>query len=112
MALVGVLGLVALKARRGYYLATLIITAIPGSLALGFFLFGMLIAWTSGVHTFASSWRPIGFAFAVTSPFFLPPIVAGILVLVRNRTNGLKVAVVVLGIGVLHALCVYRGFFG
>lgn len=96
----------------GHYLATLIFTAVPGTPGLGFFLIGMLIAWASDVHTFASSWMPIRFAYAVTSPFFLPPIVAGIPVLVHNRTNGLKVAVVALGIGVLYALCVYRGFFG
>lgn len=110
-ALIGFLGLVALGARLGYYLAVLIVTAIPGVLALGFALFGTVVAWTNGVHTFESSWRPISFAFSFTAPFFLPPIVAGELLIVRKRAAWVKVAVVVVGIGVLYALCAFRNFF-
>lgn len=111
-ALIGFLGLIALGARWGYYLAVLIVTAIPGILALGFALFATLVVWTGVEHTFESSWRPISFAFAFTAPFFLPPIVAGVLLLLQRRATWLKVLVVIVGIGALYALCVYRGFFG
>lgn|SRR5690625_395453 len=111
-ALLGFLGLIAVKARWGYYLATLIVTAIPGVLALGFLLLNALFTLTDGTHTLARSGDILSFGFSFTAPFFLPPIVAGVLLLIRKRPIWVKVLVVVVGIGVLYALCVYRGLFG
>lgn len=111
-ALAGFLGLIAVKARWGYYLGVLIITAVPGIIALGLLLLGMLIAWTAGVHTFASSWRPIGGTFALLSPFFLPPVVAGALLLMRECAGWAKGLVVILAISISCAYSVYRGVSG
>lgn len=112
LALVGFAGLVFTAARPAYLVATVAATAIPAVLALGFLLLGMLLAWTSGVHTFWGSWGPISNAFAYTAPFFLPTLMAAALLVMRRRAAWAKVLVVVVGIGVLYALSVYRWFFG
>lgn len=111
-SLVGFLVLVALRARRGYYIAVLIVTAIPGVLALGFLLLNALFTFTDDTHNLARSGDILSFGFSFTAPFFLPPMVAGVLLLIRKQALWLQIVVVVFGIGVLYALCVYRSFFG
>lgn len=95
LALAGLIGLVVLSAHNGYMVTTLVLTGIAGVVALGLMGLGMLIASTSGVHTFASSWRPIGGTFALLSPYFTPSIAAGAMLLMRNRARWARILVVV-----------------
>jgi len=105
--LIGFLGLIAVQARPRYYLVPLIVTAIPGVLAFDFLAFAMLVAWTNGVHTFASSWGPIGGIFQLTSPFFAPTIIAGVLLAIHKRPNRVKALVTVCAVCLLYAALLY-----
>jgi len=107
LALVGLLGLVLLSSRRSYTVTVLVLTGVAGAIALGLLGFGMLIAWTAGVHSFASSWGPIGGTFALLSPFFAPPIAAGLILWMRNLARWTKCAVVVAVVG---GSCVFSIF--
>jgi len=105
--LIGFLGLIAVQARPRYYLVTLIVTAVPGVLAFDFLALYMLIFWTDGVHTFASSWNPIGNTFLMTSPFFAPTIIAGVSLLIHKRPNRVKALVTVCSVCLLYAVLLY-----
>lgn len=98
-ALVALAALPRSTPQRGVELG---LTAVPGILALGFLLFGMLIAWTGGVHTFASSWGPIGRTYALLAPVFAPLLVSGTAILLRKRSARVRVLSV---IGLTAALC-------
>ncbi|WP_282824516.1 hypothetical protein [Gulosibacter sediminis] len=105
--LIGFLGLIAVQAGPRYYIATLIVTAIPGVLAICFLALGMLIAWTNGVHTFASSWGPIGNTFRMASPFFAPVIIACVSLAIHKRPNWVRALVTVCAVCLLYAVSLY-----
>ncbi|MFD5213113.1 hypothetical protein [Microbacterium sp. NPDC058345] len=111
LALLGFFGLIATATRPHYIVAALIVTAVPAIMAIGFLGFSALVGWTNGVHTFVDSWGPLSHSFAYTAPFFIPTLVAGALLIIRKRPAWVKLLVVVLAIGVLYALCVYRWLF-
>lgn len=99
LALAGFIGMVVLSSHTGYVVTTLVLTGIAGVVALYLLGLGMIIAWTEGVHTFASSWRPIGGTFALLSPYFTPSIAAGALLVMRNRSRWARILVVVAIVG-------------
>lgn len=88
---VALVALAALPRSTPHLGVVLGLAAVPGILALGFLFFGMLIAWTGEVHTFASSWGPIGRTYALMAPVFAPLLVSLAAIILRKRSARVRV---------------------